>query len=135
MLNPAHLALILMLAACNQAGDGAAQESTATEASAPKAANRETEPTMQPPVRTQMTGAAASATTTVAGKDECGAAKAMVHLNSLPSSDVLAAMRVAIGHHRVRVINPGDMVTMDYRPDRLNIETGTDGRIKAIRCG
>lgn len=137
MTNPAHLALplFLMLAACNQAEEPTAQESAATEASARKASDPATEPTMQPPAGTQAAGATASATTDAAGEDECGAAKAMVHLNSLPSSDVLAAMRAAIGHNRIRVINPGDMVTMDYRPDRLNIETGTDGRIKAIRCG
>ena len=34
-----------------------------------------------------------------------------------------------------RAINPGDMVTQDFRPDRLNIEIGEDGRIKQFRCG
>lgn len=33
-----------------------------------------------------------------------------------------------------RVIGPSDAVTADYRPDRLNIETGTDHRITKIAC-
>lgn len=35
----------------------------------------------------------------------------------------------------VRVIHPGEAVTMDFNPGRLNVEIGTDGRIVAIRCG
>ena len=35
---------------------------------------------------------------------------------------------------RSRVINPGEPVTMDFRPDRMNIEIGTDGRIAKIGC-
>lgn len=36
---------------------------------------------------------------------------------------------------QVRVIRPGDAVTRDYRPVRLNFEIGTDGRIVRIFCG
>jgi hypothetical protein len=36
---------------------------------------------------------------------------------------------------KVRVISPGDMVTMDYRPDRLNIDLDASGTIVALRCG
>jgi hypothetical protein len=36
---------------------------------------------------------------------------------------------------RVRVISPGDMVTMDHRPDRLNIDLDASGIIVALRCG
>ena len=46
-----------------------------------------------------------------------------------------AEIREAVGHDRIRYIAPGDAVTMDLRPDRLNVETGVDGRIKLFRCG
>jgi hypothetical protein len=36
---------------------------------------------------------------------------------------------------KVRVISPGDMVTMDHRPDRLNIDLDASGTIVALRCG
>jgi hypothetical protein len=35
----------------------------------------------------------------------------------------------------VRIIRPGDQVTMDFQATRLNIEVGADGAITAIRCG
>lgn len=35
----------------------------------------------------------------------------------------------------VRPIHPGDMVTMDHRPERLNIDLDEAGIIIALRCG
>ena len=34
-----------------------------------------------------------------------------------------------------RVLRPGDMATMDYRQDRLNIKLDEYGRINELRCG
>ena len=67
--------------------------------------------------------------------DECGAGKLGSYLNQPAASDTLGKIRQTIGHDRIRAINPGDAVTMDFRPDRLNIEIGEDGRIKRLRCG
>jgi len=36
---------------------------------------------------------------------------------------------------KVRIIRPGDAVTMDYSPDRLNIELDEDDRVVRVRCG
>lgn len=68
-------------------------------------------------------------------EDACGAGKLTDYLNRLPTTDVDASIRQTVGHDRIRTIKPGDAVTMDFRPDRLNIEIGEDGRIKRIRCG
>ncbi|MCU0910160.1 MAG: I78 family peptidase inhibitor [Rhodobacteraceae bacterium] len=46
---------------------------------------------------------------------------------------VLAAMTFRAG--TVRVIRPGMAVTMDYRPDRLNLELDQTGRIIRVFCG
>lgn len=67
--------------------------------------------------------------------DECGADRLGGYLNQPATSDTLAKIRAAAGHERIRTIRPGDAVTMDFRPDRLNIEIGDDGRIKRLRCG
>ena len=67
--------------------------------------------------------------------DECGADKLARWLNLLPTSDVKDAIQKAVGHDRIRYIEPGAVVTMDLRPDRLNVEIGVDGRIKLFRCG
>ena len=39
------------------------------------------------------------------------------------------------GARTLRVIAPGDAVTMDYRTDRLNIETDAAGRVIRVKCG
>jgi hypothetical protein len=39
------------------------------------------------------------------------------------------------GARTVRVVAPGDMMTMDYRPDRLNLKTDGKGRIATADCG
>ncbi|TJZ92674.1 hypothetical protein FA743_07360 [Paracoccus gahaiensis] len=43
----------------------------------------------------------------------------------------LAAMTFPIG---TRLIGPEDMVTADFRPERLNIEYGLSGRIDKVSC-
>jgi hypothetical protein len=44
-----------------------------------------------------------------------------IHTDSLPSPR--------------RIYGRGDMITMDYRADRLNIVTGNDGRVVEVKCG
>ena len=66
---------------------------------------------------------------------DCGVDKLDRWLNVLPTETVKVEIREAVGHDRIRYIAPGDAVTMDLRPDRLNVETGVDGRIKLFRCG
>ncbi|HEX8215449.1 MAG TPA: I78 family peptidase inhibitor, partial [Allosphingosinicella sp.] len=39
------------------------------------------------------------------------------------------------GARSLRWIAPNSAVTMDYRPDRLNIETNAQNRVRAIGCG
>jgi len=34
-----------------------------------------------------------------------------------------------------RVVKEGDMMTMDHKPDRMNIHTGEDGVVKKITHG
>lgn len=34
-----------------------------------------------------------------------------------------------------RFINPGDAITQDFRPERLNIEFAEDGAISRVYCG
>lgn len=36
---------------------------------------------------------------------------------------------------QVRVLRPGDMATMDHRPDRLNIHLDDQDVIEELRCG
>lgn len=35
----------------------------------------------------------------------------------------------------LRVYPTGSRITMDYRPERLNVVVGTDGNVVRVRCG
>lgn len=66
----------------------------------------------------------------VGGVNQCGALDLQFLVGS-PAS-VLDTMRF---NKPVRVIRPGMAVTMDYLPDRLNIELDRTGRISRVSCG
>lgn len=63
-------------------------------------------------------------------EDTCGARDRW----ALIGQDVTALEKVLI-LGMVRVIRPGDMVTRDYRQDRINFMIGPDETIIAINCG
>jgi hypothetical protein len=65
-----------------------------------------------------------------AGPNECPAASLQT-LVGQPESAV-AAMTFATP---MRLLRPGMAVTMDYRPDRLNIEVDRAGRVVRVFCG
>jgi hypothetical protein len=85
------------------------------------------EPSPAPPVSTRPSPEPAA--------NECGADKLGAFVNQLPTTETMDAVRRAVAHDRIRPIKPGDVVTMDYRADRLNVEIGVDGRIRLFRCG
>ncbi|MBE0412379.1 I78 family peptidase inhibitor [Yoonia sp.] len=62
--------------------------------------------------------------------DTCGAA---AHAG-LIGQDATALEKVLI-LGMVRIIRPGDMVTQDYRPDRINFVVAPDETITVINCG
>jgi hypothetical protein len=67
--------------------------------------------------------------------EECAAQRLGRFLNELPTDDVMARIRGVVGERPIRTIHPGDAVTMDFAPQRLNVELGDDSRIKRFRCG
>ena len=65
-------------------------------------------------------------------KDACGASA----YRSLIGQDRAAVTEAGlISGPDIRIIGPGSMVTMDHRPDRLNIELDADDKVIAVRCG
>ena len=65
----------------------------------------------------------------------CNAAQAQPLVGRASSTELGAEALRLSGAGTLRWIGPGDMVTMDYREDRLNIELDANGRVKAVRCG
>ena len=52
----------------------------------------------------------------------------------LLDQDQTALERVLI-MRQIRIIRPGDMVTMDYRAERINFAIDEQGKISRIYCG
>ncbi len=56
-------------------------------------------------------------------------------IGKVASEALLAKIASARADKPVRVLGPGSAMTMDYRPDRLNILTDKDNVIIGLRCG
>ena len=119
------MAFALGLSACDAGGDAEQPNPAATTTEAAATTNPENPADEASPAMNADEPDAA----------DCGADKLDRWLNVLPTETVKVEIREAVGHDRIRYIAPGDAVTMDLRPDRLNVETGVDGRIKLFRCG
>jgi len=65
----------------------------------------------------------------------CRAAGAAAELGKTADDKVIDDARYAAGAMRTRVIRPGQVVTMELDPQRLNIEVDETGRIRRLRCG
>jgi hypothetical protein len=66
---------------------------------------------------------------------KCDAAKGQSLVGQGATSELGARSLQLTGARTLRWVRPGDMVTMDFREDRLNIELDERGRVKALSCG
>lgn len=97
-------------------------------------------PRDQDPVMPAPTTPPASATTPDTGASDaasaCNADAAQSFVGKPASDENVAGARAAAGAKGgVRVIAPGMAVTMDFRPDRLNLEVDAQRVITTVRCG
>lgn len=65
----------------------------------------------------------------------CNIAPAMGYVDKRAYHGVTEAARKAAGANSVRVLGPGDVATMDYRGDRLNIMVDGQRVITRLTCG
>jgi hypothetical protein len=125
----------LALSACQQGG-GDPSDATPTPAATVAAAVPQTDPvpiatgSSPSPEPTDTKGIAPTP-----DPEPCGADKLGPYLNLLPTSTAKEEIAKTVGHDRIRYLNPGDMVTQEFRADRLTAKLGVDGRIKEFRCG
>ena len=145
MLRPALLlaCAALNLAACDRA-EGPSPDIPSDAASSVASAPSSTEPGFTPPVSATPSASAVPIppmkppVATPMPDDEtdaCGASKVARWRSDEPSDSVLAEIRRASGARRIRVIHPGDVITMDYSESRLNVMVGANGRIESFHCG
>ena len=120
--------LIATLAACQAEG--------AREPATPEVTGIATETTAIPDTLPEPADAVAAARSSGEADDSgCGADKLANWLGVLPTDDVKAEIAATVGQRPIRYIAPGDAVTLDFSPSRLNVELGEDGRIMRFRCG
>lgn len=65
----------------------------------------------------------------------CNAEAAQSFVGKEASQSTVAEAKAAAGANDMRVIEPGQPVTMDYRVDRLNVDVDEGNVIARIHCG
>lgn len=83
-------------------------------------------------------GACAKPATPVAPNEAPGVqcdANAVQALVGRMASEVTAEAQQRSGARAVRSYRSGDAVTMDFRPDRLNVERDAAGKVVKFSCG
>jgi hypothetical protein len=75
------------------------------------------------------------ATLPAGGPGMCNAEAVRWVIGREPTADVVERARVESRSTTVRVIRPGEVVTMDYREDRLNLDVNAAGAVVSARCG
>jgi hypothetical protein len=65
----------------------------------------------------------------------CDAAAAQFAAGKPASPALLEQARIKAGAQTARVLGPNDMVTLEYRSERLNLNTDQAGTINRINCG
>jgi PBP1b-binding outer membrane lipoprotein LpoB len=70
-----------------------------------------------------------------AGSGRCNAAAAEFAIGQQASAELLEQARVKSGAQNARVLKPSDMVTLEYRSDRLNLNADDRSIITRVNCG
>ena len=71
----------------------------------------------------------------VHGAGRCDAVAAQKLVGQTATADLAAEALRLSDAELMRWLRPGQMVTMEYREDRLNIQLDEQNRVIAIRCG
>ncbi|WP_372017037.1 I78 family peptidase inhibitor [Pseudoxanthomonas sp. 10H] len=122
---PAAIVLLLTLAACSAGGspedDGAEQEQAIT------AAQQAAESAAAPPAEGTAEAAPPAPT--------CDASQVQGLVGQKADDAVAEQARGDAGARHVRLLKPGQMVTMEFNGERLNLEVDAAGTITSVRCG
>ncbi|MEP6792208.1 MAG: I78 family peptidase inhibitor [Ramlibacter sp.] len=66
---------------------------------------------------------------------ECNAAAAQFTVGRQADAQLQAEAQAKSGARTVRVLRPGDMATMEFSLQRLNLDVDATGKVLAARCG
>ncbi|MFY0727987.1 I78 family peptidase inhibitor [Pseudomonas sp. NFX15] len=79
--------------------------------------------------------ASAEVATTDTGHSRCEAKAADFALGKQASAQLLEQARTRAGAQSARFLLPTDMVTLEYRSDRLNLNTDANKVVTRVNCG
>lgn len=65
----------------------------------------------------------------------CDADAAAAAIGKAATAEVVEQARVASGAQIVRVLRPGQAVTMEFREGRLNVDVNERNAVTGLRCG
>ncbi|MFA0998032.1 MULTISPECIES: I78 family peptidase inhibitor [Pseudomonas syringae group] len=65
----------------------------------------------------------------------CDAVLGQFALGKPASIDLLSQVRTRTGSQDARILGPDDMVTLEYRSERVNVNTDASGKVTRINCG
>ena len=68
-------------------------------------------------------------------RDPCTADAAQAVVGRKATAEVVEQARIAAHADLARVLKPGEVVTMEYRAGRLNLDVDANGIITGVRCG
>lgn len=93
----------------------------------------------EPPPRGPLTAPPADLSTAPADDEEQGVCEveafAWLPGQPWPEARAEAEAQVTDENLTMRVVEPGGMMTMDYRMDRLTVLLSADGTVDEVRCG
>lgn len=72
--------------------------------------------------------------TPMPGPRECRASAVQAFIGAQMSPRLESRLRARSGASSVRVVRPGEAITMDFRRDRLTVDLNGRGRITGLRC-
>lgn len=132
-MNTLRLALLasfagLALAACSEAGDEMPVENGSETAPGTPGSATGGDGVTPPPTPTPTETGDQSAT------DECGASRVARFVGQEATPEVRAEVQAEVGHGRIRWVGPDTVVTMDFRPDRLNMALDREDVITGASC-
>ena len=70
-----------------------------------------------------------------AGSGRCEAKAAEFTIGKKASPQLLEEARTRSGSQSARILRPNDMITLEYRSDRLNLNTDAGLVITRVNCG
>ncbi len=78
---------------------------------------------------------ASSPASSAGGYARCDAAAVQFAVGKPASAALLDQAKAKAGAQTARVLGPNDIVTLEYRSDRLNLNTDDSGKVNRVNCG